>query len=83
MKHIFLTLILVLATVCGAHAFVDSYTIDRDKLPAEAQEMLTEHFAKAKIGMIKVDQHLLKKTTGYEIGLSDGVIPLFNHLIAC
>ena len=51
MRHIFLTLILVLATVCGAHAFVDSYTIDRDKLPAEAQKMLTEHFPKAKIGM--------------------------------
>ena len=78
MKHILLTLILVLATVCGAHAFVDSYTIDRDKLPAEAQEMLTEHFAKAKIGMIKVDRHLLKKTD-YEVRLVNGTSIRFNN----
>lgn len=31
-----------------ASAFVDSYVIDRSKLPEEAQQMLSEHFPKAK-----------------------------------
>ena len=34
---------------------------DRDDLPVTAQEMITTYFPKAKISMIKVDKHLLKK----------------------
>ena len=78
MKHILLLLIILLTSVNAAHAFVDSYTIDRDKLPAEAQEMLAEHFPKAKIGMIKVDRHLLKKTD-YEVRLVNGTTIEFNN----
>ena len=78
MKHIFLLLILLLTSVSSAHAFVDSYTIDRDKLPAEAQEILAEHFPKAKIGMIKVDRHLLKKPD-YEVRLVNGSTIEFNN----
>ena len=68
----------MLASVGTANAFVDSYTIDRDKLPAEAQEMLAEHFPNAKIGMIKVDRHLLKKTD-YEVRLVNGTTIEFSN----
>ena len=78
MKHLFLLLIFAFASVFEAQAFVDSYTIDRDKLPAEAQQMLTEHFPKAKIGMIKVDRHLLKKTD-YEVRLVNGSTIRFSN----
>lgn len=71
MKKFILTLILILAGAGVASAFIDSYTIDRDKLPQEAQTMLSEHFPKAKVGMIKVDRHLLKKTD-YDVRLVNG-----------
>ena len=60
MNKVFLTLVALLMTVMSANAFIDSYTISRDKLPEEAREMLDEHFPKAKVSMIKVDRHLLK-----------------------
>ena len=68
----------MLTSVSSAYAFIDSYTIDRDKLPTEAQEMLSEHFPKAKIGMIKVDRHLLKKAD-YEVRLVNGTTIEFNN----
>lgn len=72
MKKFLLTLILMLAGAGAASAFIDSYTIDRDKLPQEAQTMLSEHFPKTKVGMIKVDRHLLKKTD-YDVRLVNGI----------
>ena len=56
----------------------DKYTIDRDDLPQEAQAMLKEYFPKAKIGMIKVDKHLLKKTD-YDVRLTNGTTIEFNN----
>lgn len=71
MNKVFLTLVALLMTVMSANAFIDSYTISRDKLPEETREMLDEHFPKAKVSMIKVDRHLLKKTD-YDVRLTNG-----------
>ena len=60
MRRILLALLAVMATFGTIRA--DKYTIDRSNLPQQAQDMLTEYFPKAKVGMIKVDKHLLKKT---------------------
>lgn len=70
---------IVLTAASGsAYAFIDSYTVNREKLPDEAQEMLTQYFPKAKIGMIKVDRHLLKKTD-YDVKLVDGTRIEFSN----
>ena len=61
-----------------ASAFVDSYVIDRSKLPEEAQQMLSEHFPKAKISSIKIDRHLLKKTD-YDVKLTNGTKVEFSN----
>ena len=53
-------------------ARADKYTLDRDNLPVKAQEMITTYFPKAKMSMIKVDKHLLKKTD-YDVKLVNGV----------
>lgn len=72
-------LFLLLTVLClGNVARADSYTIDRDKLPIQAREMLDEYFPKAKIGMIKVDKHLLKKTD-YDVKLVNGTKIEFNN----
>ena len=65
-------------SVTAANAFIVSYTISRDKLPEEAQKMLDEYFPKAKIGMIKVDRHLLKKTD-YDVRLTNGTTIEFSN----
>lgn len=70
---------ILLAVICSAASFAfDKYTINRDALPAAAQEILSEHFPKAKIGMIKVDKHLLKKTD-YDVRLVNGTTIEFNN----
>ncbi|MDE6368598.1 MAG: hypothetical protein K2K94_05110 [Muribaculaceae bacterium] len=66
-------LLLVMTILCSGASFAfDKYTINRDELPQAAQEMLTKYFPKAKIGMIKVDKHLLKKTD-YDVRLVNGL----------
>ena len=77
-RRILLLIAAVLITAVSANAFIDSYTIDRDKLPQTAQEFLSEHFPKTKIGMIKVDRHLLKKTD-YEVRLVNGTTIDFSN----
>ena len=69
MKKIILTLLLIVAGFGAANA--DKYTIDRSQLPESAQEFLTKYFPKSKVGMIKVDRHLLKKTD-YDVKLVNG-----------
>lgn len=76
MKKILLFLTALLLSVGAAYA--DKYTINRDNLPAQAQEMLTKHFPKAKVAMIKVDRHLLKKTD-YDVKLVNGTKIEFNN----
>jgi hypothetical protein len=78
MKKLLLTLMALVMTVTAANAFIDSYTIKKDALPEEAQKMLTDYFPKAKVSMIKVDRHLLKKTD-YDVKLTNGVKVEFSN----
>ena len=77
LKVIILVTMLVLG-VNSSYAIFDKYTIDRKDLPEEAQEMLSKYFPKAKVGMIKVDKHLLKKTD-YDVRLVNGTTVEFNN----
>ncbi len=68
---------LMAVTAANASIF-DKYTLKRSDLPEEAQTMLTEYFPKAKVSMIKVDKHLLKKTD-YDVRLSNGIKIEFSN----
>lgn len=78
MKKIFMLLILLLTAGGAAHAIIDKYTLSREDLPEAAREMLDKYFPKAKIGMIKVDRHLLKKTD-YDVRLVNGTTIEFSN----
>ncbi len=74
-------MIFLLAATLGASAIdlpLDKYTISRSELPETARDMLNEHFPKAKISMIKVDRHLLKKTD-YDVRLVNGTKIEFDN----
>lgn len=78
-KTIISAVVLVFAATIGTTASAgDTYTLDRNDLPEEAREFLTQHFPKAKVGMIKVDKHLLKKTD-YDVKLTNGTKIEFNN----
>ena len=77
MKKILFLLLTAVMTVMSASAF-DKYTINREELPEAAREFLTEYFPKAKVSMIKVDKHLLKKTD-YDVKLVNGTKIEFNN----
>ena len=72
--------VLLMAVVAvGMYAFpFDKYSLDRDDLPEPAREFLTTYFPKAKVSMIKVDKHLLKKTD-YDVKLVNGTKIEFNN----
>lgn len=76
MKKLILILTAVLLSVGVAYA--DKYTLKRENLPQQAREMLDEYFPKAKVAMIKVDKHLLKKTD-YDVKLVNGTKIEFNN----
>lgn len=78
MKKLLLALLLLIGGAGAASAFVDSYVINRDNLPEQAQQMLSEYFPKAKVSLIKVDRHLLKKTD-YDVKLVNGTKIEFNN----
>ena len=75
-RKIIAALVLAIASVTTAYA--DKYTIQRDALPQTAQQMLDEYFPKAKVAMIKVDKHLLKKTD-YDVKLTNGTKIEFSN----
>ena len=77
LNRILFLLAFMAAALTNARAF-DKYTIDRDELPQPAQEFLNEHFPKAKVSMIKVDKHLLKKTD-YDVKLTNGTKIEFDN----
>ena len=77
MKKLILFLIALIVATASGYAF-DKYTIDRSDLPQTAQDFLTTHFPKAKVGMIKVDKHLLKKTD-YDVRLVNGYTIEFSN----
>ncbi|WP_289749381.1 PepSY-like domain-containing protein [Muribaculum intestinale] len=76
MKKLLFFIFALIAFIPIARA--DKYTLDRDNLPVKAQEMITTYFPKAKISMIKVDKHLLKKTD-YDVKLVNGTKIEFNN----
>ena len=78
MKKIIILMMAVLLSATTASAFIDSYTISHDKLPEEAQQMLTDYFPKAKVSSIKIDRHLLKKTD-YDVRLTNGIKIEFSN----
>lgn len=76
-------LIVIIALIFGvisasAALPFDKYSINRKDLPEEAQQMLDEHFPKAKVSMVKVDRHLLKKTD-YDVRLTNGTKIEFSN----
>ena len=75
-KYILMTLALIACFLPG-YAF-DKYSIDRNDLPVAAQQFLTDYFPKAKVGMVKTDKHLLKKTD-YDVKLVNGTKIEFNN----
>ncbi len=77
-KKILAAAVAAVMSVTAANAFIDSYTIKRENLPEEAREMLDEHFPKAKVSLIKVDRHLLKKTD-YDVRLTNGATIEFSN----
>lgn len=74
---VIITLILGVILASAALPF-DKYSINRKDLPEEAQQMLDEHFPKAKVSMVKVDRHLLKKTD-YDVRLTNGTKIEFSN----
>ena len=76
MKKYLLIMWAVVSSAFAANA--DKYSINRGDLPEAAQQFLTEHFPKSKVGMVKVDKHLLKKTD-YDVKLVNGTKIEFNN----
>lgn len=68
----------VMITASAAIPFLDKYSINREDLPEAAREMLEEHFPKAKVSMVKVDRHLLKRTD-YDVKLTNGTKIEFSN----
>lgn len=77
MKKYLLLFVAVFLGVMSGYA-LDKYSVDRNDLPEAAQNFLAEHFPKAKIGMVKTDKHLLKKTD-YDVKLVNGTKIEFNN----
>lgn len=78
-RKLFLMIAMLLGIISASAALpLDKYTINRKDLPKEAQEMLNEHFPKAKVSMVKVDRHLLKKTD-YDVKLTNGTKIEFSN----
>lgn len=71
-------IVILFAATAPASAFLDKYTINREDLPQEARQFLDQYFPKAKVGMIKVDRHLLKKTD-YDVRLTNGTEIEFSN----
>ncbi len=78
MKKFLLLTMMILAGALSSYAIFDKYTLNREDLPEAAREMLDTYFPKAKIGMIKVDKHLLKKTD-YDVKLVNGTKIEFSN----
>ncbi len=72
-----LILMLLAVTVSAVAYALDKYSIDRSDLPPTARDMLEEYFPNSKVSMIKVDNHMLKKTD-YDVKLVNGTKIEFN-----
>lgn len=78
-KKLIATIALIFCVISASAALpLDKYSINRKDLPEEAQQMLDENFPKAKVSMVKVDRHLLKKTD-YDVRLTNGTKIEFSN----
>ncbi len=77
MKKYVLLIVALFTTVLTSFAF-DKYSVARNEITTAAQQILTEYFPKGKIGMVKTDKHLLRKTD-YDVKLTDGTKIEFNN----
>lgn len=78
-RKILVIIALIFGVISASAALpLDKYSINRKDLPEEAQQMLDEHFPKAKVSMVKVDRHLLKKTD-YDVRLTNGTKIEFSN----
>lgn len=77
MKKYLMILMTMMFSMSSAHA-LDKYSVNRSDLPEEARVFLEQHFPKSKVGMIKVDKHLLKKTD-YDVKLINGTKIEFSN----
>lgn len=78
-KKFIVAAIMMIGTLSASAVLpLDRYSISRDDLPQAAQETLTQHFPKAKVSMIKVDRHLLKRTD-YDVKLTNGTLIEFSN----
>lgn len=77
MRKYILAILAMIFTITAAYSF-DKYSINRDDLPQEARDFITQYFPKSKIGMVKTDKHLLKKTD-YDVKLVNGTKIEFNN----
>lgn len=79
LRKIIIMIVMMVGTISVFAAFpFDKYSINRNDLPEAAKEMLDEYFPKAKVSMIKVDRHLLKKTD-YDVKLTNGTKIEFSN----
>lgn len=79
LRKIIIMIVMMVGTISVFAALpFDKYSINRNDLPDAAKEMLDEYFPKAKVSMIKVDRHLLKKTD-YDVKLTNGTKIEFSN----
>ena len=78
-RKIIIMMVMIVGTISTFAALpFDKYSVNRNDLPEAAKEMLDEYFPKAKVSMIKVDRHLLKKTD-YDVKLTNGTKNEFSN----
>lgn len=77
-KLIVMVVMMLAVIAASAKLPLDKYSVNRKDLPEAAREMLDEYFPKAKVSMIKVDRHLLKKTD-YDVKLTNGTKIEFSN----
>lgn len=79
LRKIIIMIVMMVGTISVFAALpFDKYSINRNDLPEAAKEMLDEYFPKAKVSMIKVDRHLLKKAD-YDVKLTNGTKIEFSN----
>lgn len=78
-RKLIVMIVMMLAVIAASAKLpLDKYSVNRKDLPEAAREMLDEYFPKAKVSMIKVDRHLLKKTD-YDVKLTNGTKIEFSN----
>ena len=77
-KIIVMMAMVLMVLSASAKLPLDKYSVNRKDLPEAAREMLDEYFPKAKVSMVKVDRHFLKRTD-YDVKLTNGTKIEFSN----